>query len=98
MLYKYEHIASSFCTLAGKFSYIQKCTLVNASLDDTRDTKSMDVVLDYYTNLHQFGVAFYDFLWFFVNLWKIEFGLTKGFVGIYRETLGFINLLEYGNA
>lgn len=52
------------------------------------------VVLD---SLHQFGVAFYEFLWFLVNLWKIEFGLTKGFVGIYRGTLGFINLLEYGN-
>ena len=51
-----------------------------------------------YTNLHQFGVAFYEFLWCFVNLWKMRFGLTKGFVGIYRETLGFINLLEYGNA
>ena len=51
-----------------------------------------------YTNLHQFGVAFYEFLWFFVNLWKMRFGLAKGFVGIYRETLGFINLLEYGNA
>lgn len=51
-----------------------------------------------YTNLHQFSVEFYEVLCRFVELRKMKFGSTKGFVGIYQETSSFIKCMIDSNA